>query len=158
LKKFEATLKRPEGVGTWTYLDIPFSIVDAFGAKGQVKIKGTINGHPFSSSAMPHGNGEHYLVVKKEIRDAIGATQGDVVRVALEADTKPRAVSLPEDFKKILFKDRNARAAFEALAYSHQKEFVNWIESARRAETRERRIAKSLGMLLEGSTPKRSKT
>jgi len=52
---FEAILIRPEGVGTWTYLNIPMEISVTFGSKGQVKVKGTINGYPFQSTALPHG-------------------------------------------------------------------------------------------------------
>ena len=54
---FKAILKRPDGVGTWTYLDILVDVSATFGAKGQVKVKGTINGQPFRSSALPHGDG-----------------------------------------------------------------------------------------------------
>ncbi len=155
--EFEAPLKRPEGIGTWTYLDIPFSVVDAFGCKGQFKIKGRINGHPFRSSAMPHGDGTHYMVVNKAIRDAIGATQGEIVKITLEPDSGARKVSIPADFKRALAKNRRAEAAFAALSFSHKKEFVDWITGAKQAETRARRIVQSLDMLLEKSTPKRRK-
>lgn len=49
--EFDATLNRPEGVGTWNYFDIPLDMVKLFGAKGQVRVMGTINGHPFRTSA-----------------------------------------------------------------------------------------------------------
>ncbi len=152
--KFKAVLKRPEGVGTWTYLDIPFSVVDAFGCKGQAKVKGTINGCPFRSSALPHGDGTHYVVVKKEIRDAIGATQGSTVAVLLEEDTAVRTVTVPADLKRTLTKNKRALEAFQALSFSHQKEFVDWIEGAKQAVTRETRIAKAMTLLHEGLTPK----
>ena len=76
---FNAILRRPEGVGTWTYLDIPVDVSATFGVKGQVKVKGTINGQPFRSSALPHGDGTHYLVVGQPIRNALVVTQGDTV-------------------------------------------------------------------------------
>ncbi len=152
--KFRAVLKRPEGVGTWTYLDIPFSVVEAFGCKGQAKVKGTVNGHAFRSSALPHGDGTHYLVVKKEIRDAIGATQGSAVDVQLEEDAAVRSVTVPVDLKRALTKNKRALDAFQRLSYSHQKEFADWIAGAKQAETRERRIAKAMTMLREGLTPK----
>jgi hypothetical protein len=156
--KFKAVLLRPEGQGTWTYLDIPFSVVDAYGGKGQVRVKGTINGHPFQSSAMPHGNGTHYLVVSRAIRDAIGATQGDVVNVLMEADARIRSVPIPADLKRALGKNGKAKTAFESLSYSHKKEYVEWIENAKKPETRTRRVARSLEMLVQNLTPKRSKS
>ena len=155
--KFDATLNRPEGVGTWTYFDIPLDRMQLLGAKGQVKVKGTINGHPFRTSARPHGNGSHYIVVNKSIRDAMGVTQGDVVKVEMDRDTAPRTVEIPADFADVLGAQGEKQEAFEALSYSRKKEFVEWIESAKKEDTRRRRIAGSLEMLLEGTSPKRRK-
>ncbi len=104
--KFEAVLQRPEGVGTWTYLDIPFNVEEAFGSKGQARVQGKINGHAFRSSARPHGDGKHYIVVNKSIREAIGVSKGDQVQVVLERDTAPRTVEVPADFKQTLSKHK----------------------------------------------------
>ena len=94
--EFDASLIRPEGVGTWTYLDIPVEVSKEFGGKGQVRVKGSINRHPYRTSARPHGDGRHYIVVNKSIRDAIGVTTGDVVRVVMGLDTAPRTVETPQ--------------------------------------------------------------
>lgn len=152
--EFEAPLVRPEGVGTWTYLDIPVEISQELGARGQIKVTGSINGHPYRSSARPHGDGSHYMVVNKTIRDAIQATQGNVVRVIMKKDTATRMVEVPADFVEALSANQQLRVTFESLSYSRKKEFVVWIESAKKAETRSSRIAKSLEMLLIGRSPK----
>ena len=81
---FEAVLIRPEGVGTWTYLNIPREISSAFGSKGQVRVKGMVDRCPFRSTALPTGDGSHYLVVGKDIRDQIKKVAGDSVKVTLE--------------------------------------------------------------------------
>jgi hypothetical protein len=138
--RFEAVLKRPEGVGTWTYLDIPCDVMAAFGAKGQVKVKGTVGGCAFRSSARPHGDGTHYLVVNQGIREAIGAAQGDRVQVELEPDTDPRVVAVPADLAEALAADAQAQEQFARLPYSHQKELVDFLESAKRPETRQKRV------------------
>ena len=155
--EFDASLIRPEGVGTWTYLDIPVEVSKEFAAKGQVKVKGSINGHPYRTSARPHGDGRHYIVVNKSIRDAIGVSTGDVVRVVMDLDTAPRTVEIPLDFMRAMESDRKYSKLFQELSYSRQKEFVDWLESAKKEETRKRRIAQSLEMLLEGISPKRGK-
>ena len=155
--EFDASLIRPEGVGTWTYLDIPVEVSKEFGGKGQVRVKGSINRHPYRTSARPHGDGRHYIVVNKSIRDAIGVTTGDVVRVVMGLDTAPRTGEIPPDFMQAMQSDRKYSELFEELSYSRQKEFVDWLESAKREETRERRMAQSLDMLLEGFSPKRQK-
>src|SRR5579859_3858099 len=110
-KSFTAILQRPEGVGTWTYLTAPFDVLAEYGVKGQVKVKGTINGVYFRGSLMPHGDGRHFLVVKKALRDQARATQGSVVKVSLDRDTDSRAVSLPRDVKQALAGNPQAAAA-----------------------------------------------
>ena len=153
---FNAVLVRPEGVGTWTYLDVPLEISDLMGAKGQDKVAGTINGHAFRSTTRPHGGGKQYLVVNKTIRDAIQVSAGDVVHVVMGPDTAPRTVAVPVDFGGRL-QDEQLSETFAALSYSRQKEFVVWIESAKKPETRQRRIESSLEMLRLGTTPKSPK-
>jgi hypothetical protein len=151
---FTAILKRPEGIGTWTYLDIPVEVMTNFGSKGQVKVRGTINSHPFRGSAMPHGDGSHYLVVNQAIRDAIDATLGDLVQVAIQEDQEERKVNLPKDLKAALQTNSQVALIFNQLSYSHQKQYVEWIESAKKAETRLTRINKTIQMLPEGWSPK----
>lgn len=147
---FEATLIRPEGVGTWTYLSIPMDISETFGSKGQVKVRGTINGFPFRSTALPMGDGSHYLVVGKSIRDQIQAVRGDTVKVILELDAEARKVVVPDDLLQAFVNHPLAKDVFEKLSYSHKKEYVNWIMSAKQEVTRFRRIAKTVELLSLG--------
>ena len=147
---FEAVLVRPEGVGTWTFLSIPFEVSNSFATKGQVRVKGTINGYPFRSTALPMGDGSHYLVVGKEIRDHITAAQGDTVQVVMELDTEERQIAVPEDMLQALDLQPQAKQIFSRLSYSHQKEYVNWILGAKQAATRQRRIEKAIFLLSQG--------
>ena len=152
---FDARLVRPPGVGTWTYLNVPFNVADEFGTRGQLKVKGTVNGVPYRGSLLPHGDGGHYLVVKAEIRDQANVSAGDRVRVVLEEDTAPRTVTLPKDFKQALVRSPKAKATFAGFSYSHQKEFVDWIGSAKKADTRARRIESAVAQILAGTRPRR---
>src|SRR5260370_28229107 len=103
---------------------------------------------------MPHGDGRHFLVVSKTLRAAIGKKAGDSVLVDLEADDEPRLLTLPEALSRALAGHEAARAAFDRLSYSHRKEYVDWVDGARRPETRERRALKAVEMLLAGNRVK----
>ena len=147
--EFTAVLERPDATGTWTFLRVPFDVQEAFGSRARVAVKGTVNGVAIRSSLMPQGDGTHILVVNKSIRTQAHAEAGDTVRVTLEQDTAPRTVAIPLDLKSALAEDGAAPSAFEVMSYSHQKEYVEWIESAKRLETRAKRIAKAVPMIRE---------
>ncbi len=142
--EFDAVLIRPEGTGTWTYLDVPFDSAEAFGSKGQIRVKGTLNGLPFSSTLLANGRGQHYLVVKKEIRRKLGVEAGSIVRVVLEADGEERRLDVPGDVLAALEGQPAIRQIFEKMAPSHQKEYLEYIGEAKQAATRQRRINRML--------------
>lgn len=143
-QRFEAKLVRPDAVGSWTYLIVPFDVEQVYGTKARVAVKGTVNGHPYRSSLMPQGNNVHIMVVNKSLREQAGASVGDFVAVTMERDDAAREVDVPDDFREALAEDAAADAAFAQLSYSHRKEYVDWIESAKKAQTRASRIAKAV--------------
>ena len=149
-REFEAVLERPDATGTWTFLRVPFDVQQAFGSRARVAVRGTVNGVAIRSSLMPQGDGTHFLVVNKAIRDQAGAEAGAVVSVTLEQDHEPRTVDTPPDLTSALAEAGVAPSAFDGMSYSHQKEYVDWIESAKRPETRDRRILKAVSMIGEG--------
>jgi uncharacterized protein YdeI (YjbR/CyaY-like superfamily) len=96
------------------------------------------------------GTGGHILGVRKDIREAIGKQVGDVVNVTLEKDEEERIVDVPNELQKLLSKNSNARKFFDSLSYTNRKEYALWIRSAKKEETKAKRLSEIIPRLLAG--------
>ena len=144
--KFQAIL-HPDPTGTGTYVAVPREVNTALGLKGRPKIQAVIAGHPYRGSLMPMGDGTFALGVLKAIQQAEGLKRGDRITIALELDTAARVIELPADLARAMARDRKAQASWERLSYTNKREMARSIEEAKRAETRERRLAATLERL-----------
>ena len=131
------------------YVTIPFDVEKAFGKK-RVKVKAIIDGEPYRGSLVRMGTPDHMLLVLKDIREKIGKTFGDEISIELKEDLEPRKVEIPPDLQQALDANPNEGAYFNSLAYSHRKEYVWWINEAKRDQTRQERIRRTIEMLKQG--------
>jgi hypothetical protein len=148
---FKAKLIGRGPAKAWAFLPIPASVTRRLATRARVPVMGTINGAAFRSSLMPQGDGTHAMMVNQDLRTRAGAAVGDTVSAALEVDAAPRTVTPPDDLKSQLGPDSARR--FAALSYSHQKEYVDWITSARKPETRARRVDQTVKRLAAATKP-----
>jgi hypothetical protein len=144
---FKAIIINAGGGGA--FVEIPFDVEAAFGAK-KPKVKAMIEGVPYRGILTRMGGEHHILIILKSIREQIGKTFGDEVKIVVEADTEPRVIEIPKDLLKELKKDKEAKLFFDKLSYTHRREYVMWINEAKRDVTRQARILKMIEMLKKG--------
>lgn len=96
------------------------------------------------------GGGCHRLGLTQATRKELGKTFGDIVEVKLWEDKEERIVIVPNDVQELLNQNKQAKEFYDNMSYTHKKEYIRWIEEAKKEETRERRKIKMIEMLLEG--------
>ena len=131
---------------TATGIEVPAEIVASLGQSKRPPVRVTINGHTYRSTVAVMG-GVFMVGVSAENRERAGVAGGDEVDVELEVDTAPRVVTVPADFADALDRNPGAKEHFDSLSYSHKQAYVLSVESAKTAETRQRRIAKAISAL-----------
>ena len=135
------------GGKTATGMQVPAEVVEALGAGKRAPVVVTVGGHSYRTTVAPY-TGAYYVPLAAEHREAAGVAAGQEVDVSIELDTAPREVPVPDDLAAAL--DEPARATYDSLAYTHQKEWVRWVTEAKKPETRATRIEKTVAALREG--------
>lgn len=134
---------------TATGIEVPPEVVTELGGGKRAKVTVTINGFTYRNSIASMG-GRFLISVSADVRAQAGVAAGDQVEVDVGLDTAPREVTVPDDLAAALAGDAKARGAFEKLTYSHQLRWVTWINDAKKAETRDRRVVKAIEDLRAG--------
>ena len=134
---------------TATGVEVPAEIVAGLGTSKKPPVRVTINGYTYRSTIATMG-GKFMLPVSAEVRANAGIAGGDTVEVEIELDDQPREVEVPKDLSEALNINKAAGEFFGGLSYSNKRRIVLAIEGAKTAETRERRIVKSVELLASG--------
>ena len=137
-QEFDAPLESGTGGGCW--VTVPVEIQALFGGKGRVPVLAYIDDVEYRGSVAPYG-GAHRLGVLKSIRQRLGKEPGSSVHIRLSLDTQERVVELDKDIE-IALADAALLEKFRAMAFTHQREYAEWIASAKREPTRRDRLAK----------------
>ena len=144
---FTASVQNAGGGGA--FVEVPFDVEAAFGSK-RPKVKAMIEGVPYRGLLVRMGGPNHMLIILKGIREQLGKTFGDKVKITVEPDTELRVIEIPKDLLKEFKKDKQAKTSFDKLSYTHKKEYVSWVEEAKKEETRQNRVTKTIDMLKKG--------
>jgi hypothetical protein len=141
-KTFKTTIVRN---GSICFIPLTFDPKDVFG-KTRAPVKVTLNGFTYRSTIAAMG-GPPCIPLRKSNREAAGLEGGETLDVRLDLDTEKRVVKPPADFVKAMKASGSAWDRWPTLSYSHQREHVDAIESAKQAETRTRRIQKAIDQI-----------
>lgn len=145
-KSFTVELQRVQETGTM--FRVPFDLEEAFG-RVRPPVKVTIRSHTWRTTPGVY-DGIGYVVVNRAVKAATGVDAPDRVRVRMELDTEPRKVAIPGDLADALAADPVAKEAFASMSFTYRREYVEWVEEAKRPETRGRRIAATVERVREG--------
>lgn len=151
--RFKAKLLRPADASeraSWTFLVLPAKASAQLPTRGMTTVAGTINGHPFQATLNPDGQKSHWLKVDKRLREAAGADSGDVLSleiVPVEREPEPR---MPADLRRALAEAPQARAVWTDITPVARRDWIHWITSAKRPETRAKRVQNACDMLATG--------
>lgn len=148
-KKHTFTAKIQNAGGGGAFVEVPFDVEKAFGSK-RPRVRATFDGVPYRGLLARMGGENHILIILKDIRGRIGKSFGDKVNVTVEADAEPRVIEIPKDLAKELRRDKQAKAFFDGLSFTHKREYVIWIQEAKKPETRLNRVTKTIAMLKQG--------
>ncbi len=151
-RRFEARLERMRSRLNWVIIQLPFDAAKVWGMRGQIKVKGEINGFAFRTSLFPTREGRHILLVNKRMQKGARATEGNTARFQMELDNEERTVTVPDELKGILSQGRSLRRWYDKLNHSTRNEIAKWITEPKGTEARVRRadqIAERLLAVME---------
>lgn len=148
--RFRAPVSQQQG--TSPYVDVPPEVLAQISDKRRVPVAVTVNGHTFRTTIAPM-QGCLLLGFNKANAAAARVAAGDVIDIELALDTAPREVDVPTELAAALASAPDAKAAYDALSYTHRREWAQYVAEAKQAQTRVRRAAKAVAQLDPVSRP-----
>jgi uncharacterized protein YdeI (YjbR/CyaY-like superfamily) len=138
-KDFTAILERSGDRLNWTIIRVPLDVAKIWGVRGQLRVKGEINGFAFRTSRFPDGKGGHVMIVNKKMQAGGKAAPGVKAKFSVERDIAKRKVTTPQELQQVLGESKSVKKYYESLSQSYRNYISNWVGEGRDAETRVRR-------------------
>lgn len=151
--RFKAKLQRPaEPKGaTWSFLVLPKAASAKLPTRSMVTVEGTLAGAAFQATLEPDGAGSHWLKVEEKLREAAGVEAGDTIELEVAPVAKEPEPKVPADLKQALAGDCAAEATWHDITPVARRDWIHWITSGKKAETRLKRIATAIDKLASGN-------
>ena len=151
--RFTATLSRPATPkgASWSFLVLPLAASRQLPARSMVTVEGSFAGQPFQATLEPDGHGSHWLKVDKALRMASGAAIGDSIQLQITPVDKEPEPRVPADFSQALAANPAASATWTDITAVARRDWIHWITSGKKAETRPKRIATACDKLACGN-------
>jgi hypothetical protein len=154
LIRFKAKLCRPAesaDADSWTFLILPKTASAKLPTRSMTAVEGTINGCPFEATLEPDGEGSHWLKVDDALRERAKANAGEIVALEIAPAAEEPEPAVPADLQAALATAApKARALWEDITPIARRDWIHWITSAKKAETRARRVVNACSMLGSG--------
>ncbi len=150
--RFKARLLRPAQPkgAAWTFLVLPAESSAKLPTRSRITVEGTLGGRPFQATLEPDGQGSHWLKVDRKLREAAGAEAGETVELGIAPVEREPEPKLPPDLREALAANPGARATWKDITPVARRDWIHWITSGKKAETRVKRIHTACDMLASG--------
>jgi hypothetical protein len=150
--RFEAVLHRPAQPkkATWAFLVLPESASAELPTRSQVSVEGALAAAPFQATLEPDGNGSHWLRVDKALLEAARVQPGDTVSLEVKPLAKEPEPQVPADLREALAAHPGAKTTWDDITPIARRDWIQWMTSGKKAETRVKRIATACDMLASG--------
>lgn len=140
--KFKAKLSRPaapKGVA-WTFLVLPAAVSAKLPTRSMVTVDGSLEGQSFQATLEPDGQGSHWLKIEQALSEKAGVAAGDTVALEVAPVAVEPEPKVPDDLRKALAANAEAKATWDDITPVARRDWIHWITSGKKAETRVKRI------------------
>ena len=153
LVKFKAKLSRPAQPkgAMWTFVVLPEAASKQLPTRSMVTVDGTLQGQSFQATLEPDGEGSHWFKVEKSVREKAGIAVGDSVAFEIAPVEKEPEPKMPADLKQALAGNGAAKATWADITVVARRDWIHWITSGKKAETRAKRVGVACDKLASGS-------
>ncbi len=150
--RFKARLMKPaaNARASWTFAVLPKAASARLKSRASMAVEGTVNGFPFRATLAPDGRGSHWLKLTRKLREGARAEAGDTIEFEIAPTAKEQEARVPADLRKALAGAPKARTLWGEITPAARRDWIDWATSAKRPETRARRVAGACDMLAKG--------